>query len=168
MGVADLGSRSDADLIAAIADGDRDALHLMYVRHQPWLTTRLRHRCSDPDVVAEAVQDTFVAVWKSADKWTGVGEPTAWIWGIGIRRLIGVLRHRSRWSPVSNHVPETSTLTTAEDAVLFGVAHGDTPPPSINSRSSYEPSCRRPCWTVSPRAKRPACSASRPAPSRPA
>ncbi len=125
MRVADSESRSDADLIAAIADGDRDALRLMYVRHQPWLTARLRHRCSDPDVVAEAVQDTFVAVWKSAGKWTGVGEPTAWIWGIGIRRLIGVLRHRSRWSPVSNRIAETSTLTTAEDAVLFGVAHGD-------------------------------------------
>ena len=47
------------------------------------------------------------------------------IWGIAIRRLIGVLRHRSRWSPVSNRVSDATTLTTAEDAVLFGVAHGD-------------------------------------------
>ena len=96
-----------------------------YLRHQPWLTARLRHRCSDSDVVAEAIQDTFVVVWRSADQWSGAGEPTAWIWGIAIRRSIGVLRHRSRWSPVSNRVSETSTLTTAEDVVLFGVAHGD-------------------------------------------
>lgn len=118
-------SSSDAQLVAAIADGDRLALRELYVRHQPWLTARLRHRCSDNDVVAEAVQDTFVAVWRGAGRWNGSGDPAAWIWGIAIRRLIGVVRHRSRWSPVSNRVSEASTLTTAEDAVLFGVAHGD-------------------------------------------
>ena len=48
-------SWSDAELVAAIADGDRSALRSLYVRHQPWVTVRLRHRCSDPDVVAEAV-----------------------------------------------------------------------------------------------------------------
>jgi RNA polymerase sigma-70 factor, ECF subfamily len=116
---------SDAELIAAIADGDRAALRELYVRHQPWLTARLRHRCSDLDVVAEAVQDTFVAVWRGAGRWSGAGEPTSWIWGIAIRRLIGVLRHRSRWSPVSNRVSDASTLITAEDVVLFGISHGD-------------------------------------------
>ncbi len=116
---------SDAQLFAAIADGDRVALRELYVRHQPWLTARLRHRCSDSDMVAEAVQDTFVAVWRGAGRWNGSGDPAAWIWGIAIRRLIGVVRHRSRWSPVSNRVSEASTLTTAEDVVLFGVAHGD-------------------------------------------
>ncbi len=121
----DPSSSSDAQLVAAIADGDRLALRELYVRHQPWLTARLRHRCSDSDVVAEAVQDTFVAVWRGAGRWNGSGDPAAWIWGIAIRRLIGVVRHRSRWSPVSNRVSEASTLTTAEDAVLFGVAHGD-------------------------------------------
>ena len=60
-----------------------------------------------------------------AGQWNAAGEPTAWIWGIAIRRLIGVLRHRSRWSPVSNRGSDASTLTTAEDVVLFGVAHGD-------------------------------------------
>ena len=70
---------SDAELIAAIADGDRAGE--LYERHQPWLTARLRHRCADLDVVAEAVQDTFVAVWRGAGRWSGAGEPTAWIWG---------------------------------------------------------------------------------------
>ncbi len=118
-------SASDAQLVAAIADRDRAALHELYLRHQPWLTARLRHRCADGDVVADAVQDTFVAVWRSAGRWNGSGDPAAWIWGIAIRRLIGVLRHRSSWSPVSNRVSDESTLTTAEDVVLFGVAHGD-------------------------------------------
>ncbi len=116
---------TDAELVLAVADGDRAALRVLYLRHQPWLTARLRHRCADGDVVAEAVQDTFVAVWNSAVRWNGSGDPAAWIWGIAIRRLIGVLRRRSRWSPVSGRVADEHTLTTAEDLVLFGVAHGD-------------------------------------------
>ncbi len=122
-----MGARSDAELLAIIAEGDRDALRTLHDRHVAWVTLRLRRRCADADVVAEAVQDTFVAVWKSAGRWDGRGEPAAWIWGIAIRRLIGVLRTRARWSRdrLRAVVPEPEILTTAEDQVLLGVEHGD-------------------------------------------
>jgi RNA polymerase sigma-70 factor (ECF subfamily) len=122
--------RSDAELVEAIADGDRAALHELHGRHAPWVSARLRRRCGDRDVVAEAVQDTFVAVWKSAARWNGTGEPAAWIWGIAIRRLIGVLRSRGRWVPVAGrrHAGALSTdesVIAAEEQVLVGVEHGD-------------------------------------------
>ncbi|HMJ74572.1 MAG TPA: RNA polymerase sigma factor, partial [Iamia sp.] len=90
--------RTDQELLAAVAEGDRGALRELYDRHVVWVSARLRRRCADRDVVDEAVQDTFVAVWKGAGRWDGRGEPAAWIWGIAIRRLIGVLRTRRRWS----------------------------------------------------------------------
>lgn len=90
--------RSDPELVAAVADGDRGALRELHDRHVVWVTSRLRRRCSDADAVADAVQDTFTAVWKGAARWDGRGEPAAWIWGIAIRRLIGTLRSRNRWS----------------------------------------------------------------------
>ena len=122
-----MGVRPDAELLAHIAAGDRDALRTLHDRHVVWLTLRLRRRCADRDVVAEAVQDAFVAVWRSAAKWDGRGEPAAWIWGIAIRRLIGVLRSRERWGRdrLSGAVPESEIMTTAEDEVLLGVEHGD-------------------------------------------
>ena len=112
--------RNDAQLLEAIADGDRDALRTLHDRHAAWVALRLRRRCSNPDVVAEAVQDTFVAVWTSAARWDGRGEPAAWIWGIAIRRLIGVLRSRDRWNRdrPTETVPESDVVTTAEDQVL--------------------------------------------------
>ena len=119
--------RTDDQLMAAVAAGDRTALRDLHDRHAPWLLARLRRRCADPDVAAEAVQDTFVAVWGSAGRWDGRGDPAAWIWGIAIRRLIGVLRKRGRWTPVLE-APRTpsaeQTVVAAEEQVLSGIEHG--------------------------------------------
>ena len=52
----------DEILLQAVADGDRAALRALYERHAAWLTLRLTRRCPDPDLVDDAVQDTFVAV----------------------------------------------------------------------------------------------------------
>jgi RNA polymerase sigma-70 factor (ECF subfamily) len=117
--------RTDDELLRAVAGGDRSALQALHARHAPWVAARLRRRCRDDDVVAEAVQDTFVAVWRGARHWEGSGEPAAWLWGIAIRRLIGVIRHRSRWAPVAQARRETDVVIAAEDHVLLGVEHGD-------------------------------------------
>ena len=118
--------RTDAELLAAVADGDRDALRELHDRHVVWVRLRLTRRCSDVDVVNEALQDTFVAVWRGAAKWNGTGEPAAWIWGIAIRRLLGVLRGRRRWGR-DRTFQDTSpnVVTTAEEVVVMGVEHGD-------------------------------------------
>src|SRR5689334_11558918 len=84
--------RPDAQLLAAITDGDRETFAELYRRHLPLLLVRLGRRCSSPELVDEVLQDTFVAVWRSAGRWDGRGEVAAWIWGIGIRRLVDALR----------------------------------------------------------------------------
>lgn len=116
--------RSDAELVAAVVDRDRGALQELYVRHEPWLSIRLAYRCSDRTLVEEAVQDTFVAVWGSADRYQATGPVAAWIWGIGIRRLLQVMRPRKsvRQRILAQRQPE---LLSAEDELLVGVEHGD-------------------------------------------
>ncbi len=123
----DVAVRTDPELVAAVADGDRAALRELHDRHVVWVTARLRRRCADRDAVDEAVQDTFVAVWKGAGRWDGRGEPAAWIWGIAIRRLIGVLRTRGRWTRTDKVavVNESEIMVAAEDQVLVGIEHGD-------------------------------------------
>jgi RNA polymerase sigma-70 factor (ECF subfamily) len=121
--VVDLDSVSDAELIAAVAAHDRGALRVLHERHSPWLVARLRRRCGDGDLVAEAVQDTWMAVWK-APRWNGSGEVGAWLWGIAIRRLIGVQRRRNRWAPPTVR-SDDEIVASAEDRVLLGVEHGD-------------------------------------------
>ena len=114
----------DAELVRAVADGDRRALESLYARHAPWLVVRLTRRCNDPHLVDEAVQDTFVAVWRGARRWDGRGEAAAWIWGIGIRRLIDQMRRAPR-PTVELTAATDEREPSAEERVLLGVEFGD-------------------------------------------
>lgn len=116
-------SESDEALLSLVASGDRQALRVLYERHAPWLTLRLARRCADSDAVDDAVQDTFVAVWKSAGRYHGDGAVGAWIWGIAIRRLIDALRRRPRREFVFGE--RVQAQPSAEEQVLLGVEHGD-------------------------------------------
>lgn len=118
--------RSDATLLRDAAGGSSDAVEILYRRHAPWLLLRLSRRCPDATVVDEVLQDTFVAVWRSADKYNGSGDVAAWMWGIAIRRLVDAIRRRPRPTAELSDERETRQLVaSAEDLVLLGVQHGD-------------------------------------------
>jgi RNA polymerase sigma-70 factor (ECF subfamily) len=86
---------SDAELVSAMAGMDEGALRQLYERHSAWMAARLRRRCSDSEIVADVLQDAFVAAWKGAGRFRGEGEVAAWLWGIAIRRLVSRLRRRA-------------------------------------------------------------------------
>lgn len=120
---------ADRALLAAVAGGDRGALETLYRRHAPWLTARLQRRCSDSGVVDEVLQDTFVAVWRSAGRYDGRGEVAAWIWGISVRRLVDAVRRSPRPTAALLDVPDTADLvSSAEEQVLLGIEHGELGP----------------------------------------
>ena len=123
---SDAGNGEDRALVARIAGGDRVALEILYRRHAPWLTARLQARCSDPELTDIAVQDTFLAVWKSARKYRGEGDVGAWVWGIAIRRLIDQLRKRKA-TPLDPAVIAAASAGTAsfEDQLFGDGTHGD-------------------------------------------
>jgi RNA polymerase sigma-70 factor, ECF subfamily len=115
--------RSDQQLLEAMAGGDRSALRSLHGRHAPWLLLRLSRRCADPAIVEEVVQDTFLAVWRKPAAYKGSGPVAAWIWGIGIRRLVDQFRRQRR--PMSEVAEGMATAPSAEEQLLLGVEHGD-------------------------------------------
>jgi len=122
-----VGTLSDLDdraVLAKVAEGDSGALRELYTRHAPWLGVRLRRRCADTEIVEEALQDAFVAVWKGANRFRGDGDVAAWMWGIAIRRLISRLRGK----PALDVVPlqeRDDVEVAAEDVVLASIEYGD-------------------------------------------
>ncbi len=123
MSAGTLGSLDDRELLAAVGEGDRAAFRTLYDRHAPWLVARLSRRCPDAGAVDEVLQDTFLAVWRSARRYRGQGEVAAWMWGIAIRRLIDHLRRRR--TPVAVPQEGRDSDVSAEERVLIGVEHGD-------------------------------------------
>jgi RNA polymerase sigma-70 factor, ECF subfamily len=114
---------SDGELLAVIADGDRIAFDALYARHFAWLHLRLSRRCADPGLVEEAIQDTFLAIWRKAGSYRGQGDVGAWVWGIGIRQLLN--RTRQRKTPAWYLLVQSDRLVSAEDTVLLATEHGD-------------------------------------------
>lgn len=113
----------DTELLALVAEGDREALRTLYERHAPWLVLRLGRRCADRHVVDEIVQDTFVAVWRGAGRFRGDGPVGAWIWGIAARKLVDRFRRRSLRTVAFDETHD-SPVRSAEEQVLLGVEHG--------------------------------------------
>jgi RNA polymerase sigma factor (sigma-70 family) len=117
----------DPVLLAAVAGGDLGAMRVLYDRHAPWLSARLTRRCNSPDAVADVLQDTFLALWKGAERWRGDGEVAAWLWGIAIRRLVSRLRGRREALvlPLEEVSAARAPEPSAEERVLLGLEYGD-------------------------------------------
>jgi RNA polymerase sigma-70 factor, ECF subfamily len=118
-----LASATDAELVAALRDADRGALRELFIRHEPWLAARLSRRCADTSLVDEAVQDTFLAVWRKPN-WRGEGEVAAWLWGIAIRSLLHHLRPRANVIERLARLRQPDAVSS-EEQVLARVEHSD-------------------------------------------
>jgi len=116
------GRPSDAMLLVGVAERDIGAFRTLYERHAGWLSLRLARRCNDAELVADAVQDTFVVIWQKPRSFRGDGDVAAWLWGIAIRRLVSRLRQRS---DVAAAFGSSDTVPAAEDEVLLSVEYGD-------------------------------------------
>ncbi len=125
---ASIDARDDSQVLAALAAGDLAALRVLYDRHAPWLSVRLARRCNDPEVVADALQETFTAVWQNAASYRGQGEVAGWMWGIAIRRLVSRLRGRRDvvlQDPLAQAYGSGAAAPSVEEQLLLDVEYGD-------------------------------------------
>ncbi|GAA0479048.1 RNA polymerase sigma24 factor [Paractinoplanes deccanensis] len=118
-----LNAADEDELVRRTAAGDRRAFDELYRRTSPWLLTRLRRRCADDDVVADVMQETYLAVWRAAGSFAGratSGSAVGWLWTIAAHRLVDAFRRRARQSQMPA-VPLAETVApAAEDEVLAG------------------------------------------------
>jgi RNA polymerase sigma factor (sigma-70 family) len=111
----------EAELVRRTATGDRQAFEELYRRTSPWLALRLQRRCSDEDVVADVLQETYLAIWRAAGSFAGVatsGSAVGWIWTIAANRLVDAFRRRARLAQVPGLAPAEAVVPGAEDEVM--------------------------------------------------
>ncbi|MFD2767560.1 RNA polymerase sigma factor [Micromonospora eburnea] len=116
-----LDEADEQELVRRVAHGDRRAFDELYRRTAPWLEVRLRRRCADPDVVADVLQETYLAVWRAAGSFAGdavEGSAVGWLWTIAAHRLVDAFRRRSRRAQVPQVHAADAVVPAAEDEVM--------------------------------------------------
>ncbi|WP_328504734.1 RNA polymerase sigma factor [Streptomyces sp. NBC_00457] len=89
------GPGSDEALLRAVAVGDVSALTHLYERHAGALFGYLYRLAGDRMTAEEILQDTMLAVWRSAAAFEGRSKATTWIFGVARRQAHNRLRIRS-------------------------------------------------------------------------
>ena len=118
----DLGRR----LIARVGAGDRQALADLYARYRQPLFQYLAQLTPDYGLAEELLQDTLVAVWRSAGDFAGRSSALTWLIGVARRQAHNTLRQRGLVL-----ADEATLLTLAApdpdpaDAALASAAHAD-------------------------------------------
>lgn len=104
----------EKQIIKRIARGDREALSELYTRYQRLLFHYLLQLTPDYGLAEELLQDTLVAVWKSARSFEGRSSVQTWLIGIARRQAHNTLRQRK--------------LPLAGESEMDGLAAADVEP----------------------------------------
>jgi RNA polymerase sigma-70 factor, ECF subfamily len=113
----------DRQVLGRIAAGDRQALAELYERYQRVLFSYLQQLTPDYGLAEELLQDTLVAVWRSAYSFEGRSSIQTWLIGIARRQAHNTLRQRKL--PLSDEAELKALVSTdpePEDFTLTCIA----------------------------------------------
>ena len=103
-----------------IAAGDREALSELYAHYQRALFNYLLQLTPDYGLAEEILQDTLVAVWKSAHRFEGRSSLQTWLIGIARRQAHNTLRQHKL--PVVDETEMEELVATEPEPEAFTLA----------------------------------------------
>lgn len=119
--VSESPAEHDQQLITRIAAGEREALTDLYLCYRQPLFAFLLRLTPDYGLAEELLQDTLVAVWRSAHSFQGRSSVQTWLLGIARRQAHNTLRQRglpladeSELLTLPTRDPEPEALTLAK------------------------------------------------------
>ncbi|WP_245928572.1 RNA polymerase sigma factor [Murinocardiopsis flavida] len=115
---------TDHGLLAAVAAGGEPALRVLYDRHSPAMLRLLHRLTGDSGVAEEILQESWLAVWRSAATFRGDSSVRGWLLGVARRQAHNRLR---RFEPVrlaldAEEVPEPVDPGTDVEADVLASA----------------------------------------------
>jgi RNA polymerase sigma-70 factor, ECF subfamily len=85
---------SDEVLLSLIAKGDKDALRLLYARHNVRVFRFLLRMVGNDASAEDLVSEVFIEVWKNAGRFERRSQVTTWILGTARHKALSSLRRR--------------------------------------------------------------------------
>ncbi len=115
---------ADEDLLAAIGRGDRIAARELMQRNTPRLLGLANRLLNDPVEAEDIVQETFIRVWKAADRWeSGRAKVSTWISRIAINLCYDRLRRRRE--KLVDEIPEQIDHAPSQETALVRAQSGN-------------------------------------------
>jgi RNA polymerase sigma-70 factor (ECF subfamily) len=118
----ELAHLSDEALLSLVASSDDGALAELYDRFGRVAYGLALRILRDDALAQDAVQEAFLAVWRSADRFLAErAKASTWILTLVHRRAVDLVRReeRRRGEPLE-HAPEPTSASTAEDEATLG------------------------------------------------
>lgn len=121
---------TDLELIRAVAGKDRHALKQLYERYAPRVGRYLLKLLKQPELVDEAVNDTMLALWQSADRFDpAAGQLLTWLFGIAHNKGLKTLRRTGRFradQSIDTLAPDVLDEAEDREPSLRAAPHGRT------------------------------------------
>jgi RNA polymerase sigma-70 factor (ECF subfamily) len=114
----------DEALLRSIATGDAAALSRLYERHSGALFGYLHRLAGDRMTAEEILQDTMLAVWRSAGAFEGRAKVTTWLFGIARRQAHNRLRGRSAPEPAAPDLSDRPDPGAGPEELAIAAAGG--------------------------------------------
>ena len=86
---------SDQALIQAVADGDKRAFKMLYVRHHVRVFRFVMRLVGNEPTAEEVVNEVFLEAWRHAQDFRGRSRVTTWLLSIARFKIISECRRRS-------------------------------------------------------------------------
>ncbi|WFU78219.1 sigma-70 family RNA polymerase sigma factor [Bradyrhizobium sp. CIAT3101] len=86
---------SDEMLLKNVAEGDKAAMHIIFARHRERVSRFIQRLARNPAVVDDLVNQVFLDVWRSANRFENRARVATWLFSIARFKAIGTWRERT-------------------------------------------------------------------------
>ena len=88
------GQPSDHDLVGRVAQGDRAAVRLLFMRHHARIYRFVARQTGSETMADDVANDVFLELWRKAGEFEGRSEVSTWLLGIARFKALSALRKR--------------------------------------------------------------------------
>jgi len=89
---------SDKLLLQSIADGDKQAMRVLFVRHNVHVYRFVLRFTGNETLAEDAVSDVFLAAWRQAKSFEGKSQVSTWLQAIARNKALSALKRRTETS----------------------------------------------------------------------
>src|SRR5882724_11865409 len=107
---------SDESLVARVAEGDRRAMQLLFVRHQQRVHRFVLLLFKNAATAEDIVSEVFFEVWRQAANFEGRAQLSTWLLAIARNKALSAMRRRID-QPLADALAVADSAITAEETL---------------------------------------------------